>query len=1759
MHKLQYNKSGGNGKYSEIGEYAQYISNRTKEIDNIHNQLSLFDKQLDQYVKTIDNTFVSAQLTPEGEDTINNMAKVQLKLTEVQTIMNKLIMSHSFDSGTLPTPEIIQLTERDGYDKISLIYYGLINNHKKLLEEIQNNGDKQNMEYIYETVNSSVKEIISDIDKFIDALKAINNKIKSISSFNFIIDDFKKEHIALTNDSNIYNYTKRLSIGTNVLSDISPAKMDILTELTGSIFDGLKHKKMIDLDVLKTNESYNFTNIIDDIYGWFQLSKANEIEMKQIIDDENREMENILNSDLAKEYPIMNNAMKKIIEMTPIFKKYITIENLVANYKSLIISIENVKKNILQETKNIIEFSNKFVKNIGIMKKTFKDALGKSQATIIDKVYGINEIKELFGYVNDEKSFGVFLLKFSDVVKNIKIKQIQDLFNKDFFMKTKGAGYNINTINNFFVNEILAKINNIAINNNDQLDKTFEPIELLFNNNVVPKIKTIMLSGDKLTESHDMKQNINNLIKNIFEDFMIRQTKIITNGDPIIDMKYYEEYMELIINLINSNVPEIKQIISTIEESLIHKLFSIFPKQSLIDDIKKYDTEFTNYQNIDDLQVQKELSEYIDNNIKQLYEKTIDSANTKKLFDENFLNSFKQYVDNNTHTYDVTYYSIFENVKYMMSNLKKIIVTDLDNITILKTNVTKFFDETNKKIIDEIQVEVKKENEKQLLISNTMSKIYEHINKKSQDFSELKTLIDPFELKMHNLQKYISNNADKKIIEKSKQYLYVIMNMFYKHEQNLNNFWNIELNLLDEHYRNIIISEEQIISDNFAKQFDDLIRKQIVINENEIKKMINAKKYDDTIYGQKRTFKMGPTMVEPLVGPPKEDKNDKSNEPPKKKVAPVIMKKKPQTGGSTYNTLVENFTKLSQKMSDCNIIMETYIETAVKYKLHKIQLNNFIIYLMLISTSSNFIDNLLIYTHINKGLLQFYLSIIDTILEFIAVNKQRPDVIYFQQNHYIMLLYMQKFIKFVISNIKTLDLVDIGECTGTIKKGFILLNHFKDILESHNEVWQNKVTIYSRINDWNDGSLSANKMFTKNKDNARLLEVNRTFCKGACGTNDYCASLSDGITKIKFTEVFDSDNFQKNSDITKYMTLETQLSKKKGVMLMTYGYSGTGKTFTLFGSSGFNAKQGMLQSTLNNIKGLNEVRFRVLELYGLGVQYPHYWKGKIDQYVVSYELGLDDSSDMTIKSHTKEYDIKNIFEDLNKGFIMIKENNIEKIFKKFDTFIDKLDEIRRKEGRIRITANNPESSRSIVIYEFHLLIEKSYVPFIIIDLPGREEIVETYTDNYLMRNFIPTEKKTSFYEALLSSMSVNPLGLALLVPSIIFNTFNTLPADERAKITDTIIYTPSNITDKSNIESVDDELEGLHNLNAGDILENENLGVIIKAGAPSSITLSYIYNFNTSAWKSGRGKSFEMIDNTHYTQLASDGPDKYQEHIVHIKGAKVDDLGKTPNNSKQIDVKTNSIQYQGVLALHLMNRLILLNKFDIIEKIYENIIKKYLNLDNILKTYNTIDKKKVFLYNYFDTTKIDKSSEEHLNYLMDQVINFRIYLAPFEGIYINENIMGLIKVLSNKILKRDDVFIKSHLMEEQDKSLSFKQKKDEIRDLNFNLYKRDANKTSEKYENIYRDNEKLKMLIKANSASYSSQKIFNYAHPSIESIIDIYTNGRDFNGTKIEPISDFKLFYLFSNTQMKKKCAHQWKLLYNTISFINVIDNTDIN
>ena len=287
------------------------------------------------------------------------------------------------------------------------------------------------------------------------------------------------------------------------------------------------------------------------------------------------------------------------------------------------------------------------------------------------------------------------------------------------------------------------------------------------------------------------------------------------------------------------------------------------------------------------------------------------------------------------------------------------------------------------------------------------------------------------------------------------------------------------------------------------------------------------------------------------------------------------------------------------------------------------------------------------------------------------------------------------------------------------------------------------------------------------------------------------------LNSYKFTEVFDTQNFVNNSDMAAYMCLNTRLSGGNGVCLITYGYSGTGKSYTLFGAPG---KDGLLQGTLSKLDGLEKVYFRTFEIYGKGLPYVDYWyepdgqdgtkqKNKnIYNYLYAYKLKAEDPNTFVEgirveKPQTKskynkpedewavELEGVQIDDYINKitvlrnkilnkesaadtsytkdsngdkdilDYMEISNTSYQQLFRNFSKFTDKIEEMRKRTQRVRETPNNKVSSRSILIYDFIVVINKDDksipVNLLIIDLPGREEIAPTFINKYVEK---PKEK-----------------------------------------------------------------------------------------------------------------------------------------------------------------------------------------------------------------------------------------------------------------------------------------------------------------------------------------------------------------------------------------------------------------------------------
>lgn len=956
-----------------------------------------------------------------------------------------------------------------------------------------------------------------------------------------------------------------------------------------------------------------------------------------------------------------------------------------------------------------------------------------------------------------------------------------------------------------------------------------------------------------------------------------------------------------------------------------------------------------------------------------------------------------------------------------------------------------------------------------------------------------------------------------------------------------------------------------------------------------------------------------------------------------------------QSGGS----YTSKFTEFDSAVNKYALLLSEYNVELTNYNFAQSNKIMHTLFLTLIATNQIYIKNYTVYIYMNKYILDVYTMILDKIIAQMdkSSNLSQP-ILYMKKYHWVSIMKLSKFIKKLSSDMGPNDIIDITKTTGQTGENFLLLNYFKVILESYNETFQNKITIYSRINNigYSRPIDTTNDVFKAMINNNRLMEINKTKCIGLAG--------QEQIQPIQFTQVFDTEKFPNNDDLAKYMTLDTQLAKGKSVGLMTYGYSGTGKTYTLFGSDGVS---GLLQSTIDNVNGLLKLKFRCFEIYGMGVPFPHYWAGRADTIyneIIHYNLEVSErtiriitnnstKSVKTIKAE-KMAEYINEANDLSNTYIEVIGESITEVLQNFESFVNEVETYRKFTRKIRDTPNNVVSSRSVLVYDFALYVEdinKPPVKFLILDLPGREEIIKTYVSTYLsnptITDILGLENQQSkiYHEFLFSVMCLNPLAVSLFEPEIVYDTIsskkykadvwdsvidqefdysneqieklrkdNMMIQELKAKI-DFIKLTPPNALKVAMGAATEGEIKKICEIikiprenYASRIVKIEDIVKIKNSIASSDITIKELDDFET-----------KYIKNKEKTKIIGvrDGGQirgfKYQEEFINMRGATIGKLLHYSGKQKGIEypdsdygkgfglygyasTQKDPLQKQalGVLGINLINRVILLNRYDILEEIYRKISDKHINN----KISNFIDAKSEEELRALLTKLISENFKGDLKELMknkdgfsslkacydnpgcNQLVNYKkqikelmnwdYYLAAFEGIYINENIIGLIKYLDDKLVVEKT---KESTIERQNANLNFSYQQKMARmwlissdgeeytkhliGANYQINPLDVPnklfKTNEAGDGIKFDYGALEREYEKFKQVYKSDKIFNYAKPLISTTMEPY----------VKQIDDYKVFYLFANYANKEmnelKCGNQYNLLQTTRNFIDTI------
>lgn len=847
------------------------------------------------------------------------------------------------------------------------------------------------------------------------------------------------------------------------------------------------------------------------------------------------------------------------------------------------------------------------------------------------------------------------------------------------------------------------------------------------------------------------------------------------------------------------------------------------------------------------------------------------------------------------------------------------------------------------------------------------------------------------------------------------------------------------------------------------------------------------------------------------------------------------------------NSMPQSLLEMGHMIKNQQQIMKILRQKIKQYEFEQERIKYYIFYIMK-SASLKGMRGLNMYKYIDRGTLDYYLSIINDIFSRSKKTVIPADALYFDVYHYYTLKRMSIMLGFLYNNMTNDDLIDIDRSSGPITADFVLFNHFKGILDSYHATIQNNVTIYARINDYEKkGTVlrSKDNRAIRQDGNEKYVIIDYAKCIGSDGYDPLY--VHDQIIKAKFTNVFGTDSFSKNEAITKYMSISTNISKKTSVTFITYGYSGTGKSYTLFGS-GKGGDKGILQSAIEGIPEKDDMYIRIYEIYGMGVKYPFYWCQDVVEKC--YVYGIDPNK-CTI-TEPSIYPMKDIIGSpgiktnpliQSVGYTRIPKHKVSRFFGEFINMVDTIDKIRSGAGRIKETPNNKDSSRSIIIYDIMIQVDDDLVRLDIIDLPGREEVVQTYANNYIEKKTIKEGSgkgnpkfDNPLNRAILSSMCINPLYLAIFCPGLIAHAFNQLDDKTRAYIFTTPIDTDNTgkCLDEKNKCQMSQRFQYIEQngeKGKSDSVENPSLSNKLSFLEEKVVVLQEKTKDGDINNITKQIKNYILESQEHKFRVIEDKKSiKYKLNMN--EGWKA--------SSKHIPYEKFTTQFEAVIIIHLLNRIVLLPESD------SNGFEKFVVLSHIYK----------YISLYYGYTDNNNNPDIPFD-------------APFEGIYINENIIGMLKVLSEdkNLLNNNDSVTQKFAPRQANEE--FKITKQTIRSDNSKLYidqtsdiKIDNFTTIPGEDTIVMSNDVLNNIYTNNINSYKSQNIFLYCNPLIENVIKYYIDDQKYyvDGKQLSArgTRDVKLFYLFSNVDQDKKCVHQYKLFNNTKNLMDLIDNTNV-
>jgi hypothetical protein len=343
--------------------------------------------------------------------------------------------------------------------------------------------------------------------------------------------------------------------------------------------------------------------------------------------------------------------------------------------------------------------------------------------------------------------------------------------------------------------------------------------------------------------------------------------------------------------------------------------------------------------------------------------------------------------------------------------------------------------------------------------------------------------------------------------------------------------------------------------------------------------------------------------------------------------------------------------------------------------------------LMIYDTSLD--DQFMTITYYTKGWFQFYIRKLE---DYAKINTAA-------------LLYHTILNKVLNKMTKNNHIFDTHSSSDINQKYFRILSQFSVFFkklqsDSVETTTCNKLFFYVKENTFNEDNIpTIYKTNNKIKQDIRYFDMDDEKLVYKDKKYPFSQEYIDKTLSISKDKGAFFTNEVEPQILSGLLSISNIIKNNENCVLFSFGYSGVGKTTNIFGGDEKTKNTSLMNMIMMNVKDTHDIEVNISDYYGIKLN-----EKEPNVFVMSFEKNA--------KGVINEI----TFNEVAPVFITIK--NVDEL----KTLTDGVDSIRKNKGHIVKTSNNPNSSRSFIVYKFRFTQKQSKQEnfLYVFDMPGVE-------------------------------------------------------------------------------------------------------------------------------------------------------------------------------------------------------------------------------------------------------------------------------------------------------------------------------------------------------------------------------------------------------------------------------------------------------